>query len=128
MESVAHLFLSQCGWCWSPHLTQLVCGLFSCNVVNTKMLLCIVHQVEVLVAYCSGWAFGLNLCSVLQNRGKSAYSGQKLETPDELALKWILCIAFYMLLNDFSNLNKICGWEGVYMHTCVSKQEKNLVY
>lgn len=93
MKPVAHIYVIVVG---AGHLilhrslclAQVVCGLFSCNVVNTEMLLGIVHQVGVLAAYCSRWTFGLNLCSVLlQNMGKCMYSGQKLETSDKAALK-----------------------------------------
>lgn len=93
------------------------------------MLLGTVHRLGVLVAWCPRWISGLNLCSTdVKTKGKRTHNGQKLETPEKVSLKSVWCIAFYMLLNDFSNPNKICDWEDVHMDTCVSKEQKNLLY
>lgn len=43
----------------------------------------------------------------------------------QVNLHSVHCIAFYMLLNDFFHPNKITGWDGVYVHTYMTKEQRN---
>lgn len=102
-----------------PHPAQLILSPSSCSVVNNKMLLGLAHQAQLLAACCSRQTLGLILhLNPLQNKGKYLGDVQKVQAPGEVQRN-----AFYMLLNDF-----FCpptDWEGVYVHTCVTKEQKN---